>query len=98
MLLGSGFLGAQTARNQIEVDYTHPKTYFVGGVSVEGNQYINQHQILQLSGLNPGSKITVPGEEATGVVKRLVAQRYFEDVSLVVDSLSTSDFLRSQKQ
>ena len=90
MLLGSGFLGAQTARNQIEVDYTHPKTYFVGGVSVEGNQYINQHQILQLSGLNPGSKITVPGEEATGVVKRLVAQRYFEDVSLVVDSLSTS--------
>ncbi len=90
MLLGSGFLGAQTARNQIEVDYTHPKTYVVGGVSVEGNQYINQHQILQLSGLNPGSKITVPGEEATGVVKRLVAQRYFEDVSLVVDSLSTS--------
>ena len=49
MLLGSGFLWAQTARNQIEVDYTHPKTYVVGGVSVEGNQYINQHQILQLS-------------------------------------------------
>ncbi len=90
LLLGGTLLRAQDTRSGVEVDYNHPKTYVVGGVSVEGNQYINSHQILQLSGIVPGTSMTVPGEDATGVVKRLVAQRYFEDVSLVVDSLSTS--------
>jgi len=62
----------------------------VGGVGIEGNQYFNEHQILQQVGLQKGQTITVPGEDVTGVVKRLVAQRYFEDVAVVVDSLNAS--------
>jgi outer membrane protein insertion porin family len=62
----------------------------VGGVGVEGNQYFNEHQIIQLTGMQPGQEITVPGDEVTGIVKRLVAQRYFEDVAVVIDSLSAS--------
>ena len=81
-------LRAQQNRSSIEVDYNNPRTYVVGGVSIEGNQYFNEHQILQLTGLRTGQSLTVPGEEATGIVKRLVAQRYFEDVAVVVDSLS----------
>ena len=81
--------GAGTG-SSIEVDYNHPRKYVVGGVGVEGNQYFNEHQILQLAGLREGQQITVPGEDVTGVVKRLVAQRYFEDVAVVVDSLNAS--------
>ena len=88
LLLTGMSLQAQTSRSSIEVDYNRPRTYVVGGVSVEGNQYFNQHQILQLTGLQAGQEITVPGEEVTGIVKRLVAQRYFEDVAVMVDSLS----------
>ena len=88
LLLTGMTLKAQTSRSGIEVDYNHPKKYVVGGVSVEGNQYFNQHQILQLTGLQAGQEITVPGEDVTGIVKRLVAQRYFEDVAVVVDSLN----------
>ena len=88
LLLTGWSLQAQTSRSSIEVDYNHPKKYIVGGVSVEGNQYFNQHQILQLTGLQTGQELTVPGEDVTGIVKRLVAQRYFEDVAVVVDSLS----------
>jgi len=88
LLLTGLSLRAQTSRSGIEVDYSHPKKYVVGGVSVEGNQYFNQHQILQLTGLQAGQELTVPGEDVTGIVKRLVAQRYFEDVAVVVDSLS----------
>jgi len=62
----------------------------VGGVGIEGNQYFNEHQILQQVGMQKGQTITVPGEDVTGVVKRLVAQRYFEDVAVVVDSLNAS--------
>ena len=81
-------LQAQTTRSGIEVDYNNPKKYIVGGVGVEGNQYFNEHQILQLTGLQAGQEITVPGEDISGIVRRLVAQRYFEDVAVVVDSLS----------
>ena len=88
-LLLAGFsLQAQQSRGSIEIDYNRPQTYIVGGVGVEGNQYFNEHQILQLTGLQAGQEITVPGDDVTGIVKRLVAQRYFEDVAVVVDSLS----------
>ena len=82
-------LQAQTSRSGIEVDYNRPKKYIVGGVGVEGNQYFNEHQILQLTGLQSGQEITVPGDDVSGIVRRLVAQRYFEDVAVVVDSLSS---------
>ena len=59
-------LWAQTRRSSIEVDYSHPRKYVVGGVGVEGNQYFNEHQILQLTGLQAGQEITVPGEDGTG--------------------------------
>ena len=88
LLLCGTLLRAQSGA--VEVDYAHPKDYVVGGVSIEGNQYVNQRQILQLVGLMEGNTVTVPGEDITGIVKRLVAQRYFEDVTVVLDSLCAS--------
>ena len=83
-------LRAQTGRESIEIDYGNPKTYVVGGVGVEGNQYFGENQVLQLTGLRAGMTLTVPGEDVTGIVKRLVAQRFFEDVAMVVDSLNVA--------
>ncbi|MBO4434166.1 MAG: hypothetical protein J5769_01775, partial [Bacteroidales bacterium] len=80
---------AQTSRSGIEVDYNHPREYVVGGVGVEGNNYFSESQIVQLSGLRAGAKVTVPGEDITSIVRRIWAQRYFQDVSVVVDSLSS---------
>ena len=88
LLLGGMLLQAQEVRSGIEIDYNRPRKYKVGGVRVEGNRYFNEHQILQLIGLQRGQEVTVPGEDITGIVKRLVAQRYFEDVAVVLDSLN----------
>ena len=92
LLLGLGgfHLQAQNDRSAIEIDYNNPKTYVIGGIGVEGNQYFGEAQIISLTGLQKGMQLTVPGDAATGVVRRLVAQRYFEDVAMVVDSLSAS--------
>ena len=81
---------ANAQRSDIEVDYNRPRKYVVGGIGIEGNRYFNDHQLLQLVGVQKGTELTVPGEEITMIVKRLVAQRYFEDVSVVVDSLCPS--------
>ena len=82
--------GAQGTRRDIEIDYNNPRKYVVGGVSVEGNNYFGENQILQLTGLHEGSEITVPGDDITSIIKRLWAQRYFEDVAVYVDSVNES--------
>ena len=74
--------------NSVEVDYGHPTKYIVGGVTVEGNHYFSQEQIIQQTGLQKGMEVTVPSEELSNIVKRLWMQRFFEDVSLEVDHLT----------
>ena len=80
-------LFAQEAEEDITVDYNNPQKYIIGGVSVEGNKYINSDQILKISGLQPGFEVNVPGEEFSAVVNRLWLQKYFEDVTMVIDSI-----------
>ncbi len=65
-----------------EVDYNRPRKYTVGGVEVVGNNYFSSNQIIQLTGLQEGMDITIPGEEINSIVRRLWLQRYFEDVSM----------------
>ena len=84
MLLAGFTLRAQT----VETDYSHPRSVIVGGVRIDGNRYFNENQILQSAGLSKGIEVTIPGEELTGVVRRLMAQRYFEDVAVEIDSLN----------
>ena len=81
---------AQQVGSDIVVDYNKPQKYVVGGVRVEGNNYFSPEQILQITGIQKGMEVTVPSEELTSIVNRLWLQRYFEDVALVVDSLSTA--------
>ena len=78
---------AQQAGSGVEIDYNNPKKYIVGGVKVEGNQYLSPDQIIQVSGLRKDMEVTVPSEELSEVVKRVWGQRYFEDVSVRIDSL-----------
>ena len=80
--------GAMAQEGGVEVDYTRPQKYIVGGISVEGNNYFSESQIISLTGLQKGMEITVPSEELSGIVRRLWLQRYFEDVSMEIDHLS----------
>lgn len=73
---------------QGEVDFNNPKKYIVGGVRVEGCGYLNPTQIKQIAALDKGMEVTVPSEDVSNVVKRLWAQRSFDDVSLEIENLS----------
>ena len=79
---------ALSARAQAEVDYAHPRKYIIGGVSVEGNTYFSDQQIIQQSGLVKGREVTVPGDDISNVLRKLTLQNYFEDVGLYIDHLS----------
>ena len=81
---------AQTRSSDVVVDYNNPKKYIVGGVKVEGNSYYSSEQILQVAGIRENMEVTVPSEDMSAIVNRLWLQRYFEDVSLAIDSIAPS--------
>ncbi len=80
-------LAAQQQDNGIVVDYNSPKKYIVGGVTVEGNNYFSPDQIIQITGLQKGLEVTVPGDDLSSIVNRLWQQKFFEDVALSIDHL-----------
>lgn len=88
-LLGAAVF-AQNETAVAEVDYSHPQKYIIGGVKVEGNTYIGRNQVLQLAGLREGEEVTIPGDQVSNIVNRLWQQRYFRDVSISIDSLSSA--------
>jgi outer membrane protein insertion porin family len=74
----------------VDVDYNNPKKYYVGGIQVKGNHYFGSQQIIQITGLQKGMQVTVPSDDFSSIVNRLWMQRYFQDVSVTIDSLSAS--------
>ena len=88
MLAAVASVNAQQRDSEVTVDYNNPRKYIVGGVSVEGNNYLNSEQIIQLTGLQKGLEVDVPGDFVSSIVKKLWLQRYFEDVALSIDHLS----------
>ncbi len=73
-----------------DVDYSAPKTYVIGGIKVKGIKYLSEEQILSVTGLTKGDKITIPSVELSDILKRVWAQRYFSDAGFFIDSLSAN--------
>lgn len=69
------------------VDYNNPKKYVVGGIEVSGIKYLSKEQIVSLTGLQEGNEVTVPGEEFSTMVKRLMMQRFLSEVGVYIDSV-----------
>ncbi|MDP3437117.1 MAG: POTRA domain-containing protein, partial [Bacteroidales bacterium] len=70
------------------VDYNKPQDYIIGGVKVSGVKFLGEEQIISLTGLSVGDKITIPGDELSSIVKRIWMQRFFSDVGIYIDSTS----------
>ncbi len=71
---------------QPEVFYSSPKSYQIGGITVTGvGEQYDPETLIQMSGLQIGSEIKIPGDAVTKAIKRLYAQGIFSDVSISVD-------------
>ena len=89
-LLLLNFLAINAFAQQVDyvTDYGNPKTYILGEVTVEGNTYTRPEQIVQISGLQKGLEVEIPGDVISSAIKRLWAQNRFEDVSLRISGFS----------
>lgn len=80
----------EDGRSNVTVDYTSPKKYIIGGFAVSGIKYLNEDQILSITGLQKGDEITVPSEELSQMLRRIWGQRYFSDAGFYIDSINNT--------
>ena len=64
------------------ISYANPRQYILGGVTVDGTKHLDNKTLIQISGLNIGKTIIVPGDDITQAVKKLWEQGLFSDVQI----------------
>lgn len=65
-----------------DIDFSVPKEYKVGGVTIVGAEHLDQGVLVLLSGLALGDKVQVPGEKFSTAISNLWKQGLFEDVKI----------------
>ena len=90
MLFGSSFnaagqVVADTIYNPPVVYGTLPKTYEIASLKVNGAPNYEDNIILGYAGLKVVDRITIPGEEATQAIKRLMRQGLFAQARLKIE-------------
>ncbi|MDR2362563.1 MAG: outer membrane protein assembly factor BamA [Prevotellaceae bacterium] len=66
----------------ITFDYSNPKQYIIGDITVSGVKHYTSEQILSLTNLSVGDTIMIPGEELSKAARKLWGIRYFSDISI----------------
>ncbi len=85
ILFASLSLFSQVSLNSgFEVDYTSPKEYKIGGITISGVKFLDENVLIQLSGLQVGDVINVPGDKISGAIKKLWKQNLFSDVKITI--------------
>lgn len=70
------------------LSYLSPKDFIIGGVSVTGTKYLDKDVLIQISKLNKGDRINLPGEQNAAVIKRMYDQNLFDDVKLNITKIN----------
>ncbi|WP_262248426.1 outer membrane protein assembly factor BamA [Parapedobacter soli] len=73
--------------NSDEFSYLNPQNYIIGGVTISGTEYLDNDVLITISKLVVGSRIEVPSDATSNVVKNLMDQGLFDDVELYADAV-----------
>ena len=83
LLLFSVSVHAQESDNtNFSIYYSSPQKYTIAGIDVLGIRYLDSDVLIQISGLEIGDEITVPGDEITTAIKKLWGHQMFSDVKI----------------
>jgi len=93
LILGIIFFTSYSTTAQfgnVEIDYTSPKKYTIGGIVVDGVPNLDHNRIIAKSGLKRGQEIVVPGDDVSQAIKKLWDENYFSDVQILAEKISGS--------
>ncbi|HEX7412275.1 MAG TPA: POTRA domain-containing protein [Bacteroidales bacterium] len=71
----------------MEIDYSAPRTYTIGGITVTGVQYLDNDVLIMLSELKVADQIQVPGEKITKAIQKLWEQGLFDNIRITASKI-----------
>ncbi len=69
------------------IDYSSPKRYIIADVQISGVLYYDKSILIQLSGLNVGDIVEIPGEIITNAINKLWQHGLFSDVKITATKI-----------
>ena len=87
LLISAKVFSQEADGTDFSVSYSSPKEYTIAGLNVQGIRYLDTQVLLQISGLNVGDKIMVPGDQITNSIKKLWNHGLFSDVKINTDKI-----------
>ena len=70
-----------------EIDYSNPRDYEIGGITIKGTQHLNDNALITISGLTVGENIKIPGENISKAINKLWKQGLFSNIEINVDKI-----------
>jgi len=71
-----------------QIDFSNPKEYELGGITVSGVQFLDESVLITLTGLNIGDRYKVPGDEIAKAIENLWKQGLLADVKVVATKIT----------
>jgi len=78
---------AQVGIGDFTPNYSSPREFTIGGITVSGARNFDQQAIILFSGLSVGQKITIPGEEISKAIKSLWKQKLFDNIKVSLSEI-----------
>ncbi len=72
------------------IDFSAPKEYEIGGITISGANHLDQNVLTLLSGLSVGDKVQVPGDKFATAIENLWKQGLFEDIKIKATKIQGS--------
>lgn len=69
------------------LNYSRPQEYVVAGIKVTGLNVLDENALISLTGLKIGDKVSIPGDEISGAIKKLWKHGLVGDVSISIDKI-----------
>ena len=70
-----------------QIDYSSPKEYEIGGITVTGVANLDNNVLISISGLSVGEKIKIPGEKISDAIEKIWKQGLFETVKITATKI-----------
>jgi outer membrane protein insertion porin family len=74
-----------------DINFTTPRKYTIGGITVSGVDNLDNNVIILLSGMRVGDVLEVPGEEIANAIIALWKQDLFEDIVITATKIEGND-------
>lgn len=73
--------------DSILLNYSNPREYEIGGVTITGAGTLDNSVLISISGLYVGDKIKIPGDAISSAIKNLWKEGFFEDIKIIATKI-----------